>query len=134
MEPRYQEIENDFHLCRDCSFVNRKITEKEYLKYCGILFDGAHASIKDGEAVVWIGIRPPWDITPQDIRNSLEYVEWRNKVFDRDKYTCKKCGQVGGQLNAHHIKPFATHEDLRFELSNGMTLCVKCHREVHRKG
>jgi hypothetical protein len=66
------------------------------------------------------------------IRNSAEYAEWRKNVFERDHYTCKACGRKGGEINAHHIKHFAKYPELRLELSNGVTLCKKCHKKVHR--
>lgn len=62
------------------------------------------------------------------IRNSLEYKQWRNNVFNRDNYTCQCCGDSkGGNLEAHHFKNFIDNEDLRFELGNGITLCNECH-------
>lgn len=73
------------------------------------------------------------DHYPARIRNSREYQEWRADVFERDHYTCQNCGQVGGMLNAHHIKPFKDYPDLRLEVSNGITLCLKCHKLAHRK-
>ncbi len=57
-----------------------------------------------------------------------EYRDWRAAVFERDDYTCQVCGQRGGKLNADHIKRFADFPELRFEVSNGRTLCVECHR------
>jgi len=66
------------------------------------------------------------------LRQTPKYKEWRTQVFERDSYTCQECGQKGGELNAHHIKEFSEHEDLRFDTDNGKTLCKECHEEVHR--
>ncbi len=52
----------------------------------------------------------------------------------RDNYTCVICGERGKRLNAHLIKPWITHPELRFDVGNGITLCTKCHREDHRHG
>lgn len=64
------------------------------------------------------------------IRNSKEYKDWRNNVFQRDNFSCQECHQVGGTLHAHHIKPFSTHPELRLSLKNGQTLCVECHKKT----
>ena len=71
--------------------------------------------------------------------NSWEYKEWRKSVFDRDSYTCQKCGGKQGKnkqsiyLNAHHIFNYKDYPDKRIELENGITLCDKCHLEFHSK-
>ena len=65
-------------------------------------------------------------------RNCNQYKQWREAVFNRDNYTCQHCGQVVGKLNAHHIKPFVLYPDLRFDVNNGITLCRKCHIELHK--
>jgi hypothetical protein len=67
------------------------------------------------------------------IRNSTEMKHWRIEVFSRDKYTCQKCFKKGGTLHAHHVKKFADFPNLRFAVSNGLTLCVNCHRNIHSK-
>jgi hypothetical protein len=69
-------------------------------------------------------------------RGSKEFKEWRKKVFERDDYTCQKCGtksSVGVKvyLHPHHIKDFALFKELRFEVSNGITLCKDCHLKLH---
>lgn len=60
------------------------------------------------------------------------YAEWRKRVYKRDKFTCqmpncksKKC------LQAHHIKKWSSASMLRFDVNNGITLCLKCHKQVN---
>lgn len=68
-------------------------------------------------------------ITPKTmkIRNSKEYINWRNSIYEHDNFTCQCCGIHGDKLNAHHIMNFSNNEDLRFDINNGITLCEKCH-------
>lgn len=79
---------------------------------------------------------PCWKggITPLNvkIRTSPEGILWRKSVFERDHFTCRFCGKVGGELNADHIKPFSLFPELRFAIDNGRTLCVPCHKKVPR--
>lgn len=75
----------------------------------------------------WRGGITPINIT---IRMSLEYKNWRKQVFERDNYTCQLCGKMGGNLNADHIKPFSLFIELRFDMNNGRTLCVPCHKNT----
>lgn len=66
------------------------------------------------------------------IRESPQYKSWRADVFERDNYTCQHCGKVGGNINAHHIKPFSVYPELRFDVNNGVTLCKDCHIQIHK--
>lgn len=58
----------------------------------------------------------------------IEYKIWRSNVFTRDNWVCKTCGVRGGKLEAHHIKSWANYPELRFDIENGITLCVECHK------
>lgn len=64
---------------------------------------------------------------------TAESQRWRRDVFTRDNFTCQKCGQRGGRLHAHHIKPWANYPELRFAAENGQTVCVPCHRAIHKQ-
>ena len=59
---------------------------------------------------------------------------WHWEGGKTHNFTCQMCGQVGGGLNAHHIKRWSTNVNERYQVSNGITLCEKCHKELHGKG
>lgn len=64
--------------------------------------------------------------------NGLNKRNWRTAVFKRDRYTCQVCGTPkSGHLNAHHLDGWNWAHLLRFEVSNGITLCDSCHTDFH---
>jgi transposase-like protein len=73
-------------------------------------------------------------ITPERVRLrvSLDMKLARESCFRRDDYTCRDCGQRGGKLNAHHIYPFQSYPQLKFEVSNLLTRCKHCHDAFHK--
>ncbi len=73
------------------------------------------------------------------VRQSARYKAWRTLVFERDGYKCTQCSIKNGlgktiYFHADHIKPFALFPGLRFEVSNGRTLCVPCHKATGTYG
>lgn len=87
------------------------------------------------------------------IRNLKESDIWRSKVFKRDDYRCQECFKTNCYIEPHHIKRFSiilgeflqlypqfspiedketllklaiTYQPF-WEVSNGKTLCMKCH-------
>ena len=119
--------------CGDCAFISGLINESEYINCFCYWIDAPklRACVKDGVIPLASG-KFEWEKKPERNRGN-EYKDWRKAVFERDRYTCQHCGKVGGELNAHHIKAWKSFPELRFEVSNGQTLCADCHREYHRE-
>jgi hypothetical protein len=79
----------------------------------------------------WVG-----GVTPEDAaaRASFRYKEWKLAVYNRDGGICKQCGEKStkGNIVAHHIKDFNLFPELRFEVTNGISLCRSCHVRIHK--
>lgn len=63
---------------------------------------------------------------------AYKYRIWRNAVLHRDRFTCQSCGSKEN-LHGHHIKSWAKYPNFRFDISNGLTLCERCHYSAHSK-
>ena len=61
--------------------------------------------------------------------NSDEYKDFLKKVKERDNYRCKMCN-CKKKLQVHHILEWASNPHLRYELTNGITLCAECHKSI----
>ena len=77
-----------------------------------------------------------WTGGPKRPHLSAQHREWRQRVFERDNWTCVMCGRVRRagdrvELQAHHVVPVSSDPSLALDLANGMTLCVECHRDHH---
>jgi hypothetical protein len=116
------------------SYVAKKHGFGKWSKGCKVSKESAEkgaAKRRGANAYNWKG-----GVTPeqQKARNSLAYAAWRTAVFERDGYACVNCGDARGRnLNAHHRLSFAAHKELRFEISNGITLCESCHHLEHKE-
>lgn len=60
--------------------------------------------------------------------------DWRAAVLTRDDYTCQHCGANLVPIVAHHIKPWFIAPLARYDINNGVTLCLECHYDQHRPG
>lgn len=76
-------------------------------------------------------------LTKDILRKGSEYRLWRKAVLERDEYKCVECGfeyKKVGDLHVDHIKPIATHPELRVAIDNGRALCAKCHYKTNTYG
>lgn len=64
------------------------------------------------------------------LRREVRYKIWRDSVYQRDNYTCQECREKGGKLTSHHIKSWAKYPELRYDINNGITLCLNCHKKT----
>lgn len=60
------------------------------------------------------------------IATNNKFKEWSILVRNRDNNKCVICGE-NKYLNAHHIIP-RENVEFRFNINNGITLCVKHHK------
>ncbi len=139
------------HFCsQGCLGKYREVSIKINCDYCGkekriwpsCFRDGKHhfCSKECVDSYFTRERSPNWKggITPKNekMRQSKRYKTWRISVFERDNYTCQRCGCRSGNskaiyLEVHHIKPFGKYQRGRYDTENGITLCKKCHRHAH---
>jgi len=85
----------------------------------------------------------------KSIRETYKYRQWRSDIFTRDNFTCSICKKYGGELNADHypkrftdiIREYAIQTLQKalmckelWDISNGRTLCLVCHRQTDTWG
>jgi hypothetical protein len=93
---------------------------------------------------------PNWKggITPltKAVRMCTRYKVWRHTICQRDNFTCVHCQVNGVKLIVHHITRFskiikenhittleeAIQCEALWDVSNGLTLCKKCHKKLHK--
>lgn len=61
------------------------------------------------------------------------FKQWAKQIKRRDDYTCQVCSSKNTKLASHHIYGWAEYPLLRYEMSNGVCLCVGCHKRLHKQ-
>lgn len=114
--------------CIDCNKkLARRYTKSSRCKKCyGYKSRGEIHHLWKGENCI--------TLKNKRIRTSTLYKEWRKSVFERDDYTCVLCLMKGIYLQADHIKPFCNYPEFRFDIDNGRTLCIPCHKKTDTFG
>ena len=67
----------------------------------------------------------------EQLRNSIQYDEWRFAVYKRDSSLCGICGIRKDPMVAHHLDGFNLFPEKRFDVDNGVTLCDFHHISFH---
>lgn len=124
--------------CNSCRTLICQYCEKEFIsknarldqKYCCYR---CKAYSQKGEEPPHLaknrGIKPrTYHLKKRDKHGGVLDKEWRDAVFKRDKWTCQRCGKIGCRLQAHHIMPYKKYPELRYDVDNGQTLCISCHK------
>lgn len=74
-------------------------------------------------------------------RSARKHRKWSHAVLERDGNICQHCGITSAKANlkhglhAHHIVALkdCINSWLEFDVSNGITLCPKCHKQEHKR-
>lgn len=118
-------------LCKKCNVVN--ITTRAII-LGGSLPNCCHIKSISGSN------NPRYNHTVSDEqretdRRSTKNKTWRQQVIKRDNCTCQCCGVTikDSKIVAHHIFSYINNPDIRHDPDNGITLCVGCHINFHKK-
>lgn len=64
-----------------------------------------------------------------------EYIAWRKACLIRDSFRCVCCGRGRpAPLQVDHIHSWSRYPELRFDVANGQTLCIPCHKRTPTYG
>ena len=66
----------------------------------------------------------------QQLRSKADKL-WFQNIFSRNGF-CEVCGEIPRQV--HHFYPKGLYGHLRYDLDNGVILCMGCHFSHHHRG
>lgn len=67
-------------------------------------------------------------------RKDKAYLKWCKQVKERANYTCDCCKHKGFEKSgmiAHHLDGYKWCKEKRYDVENGVCLCVLCHKKFH---
>ena len=78
--------------------------------------------------------KPYIKLTKEQYATALQHPKWqkkRLKMFERDNWKCRECGDIETMLHLHHLeytKKYPWNEPAK----NLITLCSNCHKKRHK--
>ena len=108
------------YICIVCS--NAFTSTQKSRKFCSIKC----SSTQNAGSNNWRWVEDRTKIIGRHNRNfhDSEMKQWRINVYKRDNYKCKISNEeCSGRIEAHHILTWKDHPELRYEITNGITLC-----------
>lgn len=122
----------------DCCHKKKKLTYSSYAQ--NYHDDGKYYCIHCSYKMRYSGennINWNFDITQEERerkRKYPEYTQFVKAVYVRDNYTCQCCGKRQDKdMVAHHLDGYNWCKERRTDVTNGITLCGKCHDAFHQK-
>jgi len=132
--------------CKVCDkdFKSKRFGDKREIKFCShkcySLFRSEHYVGSLHHNFKGTGGR----IT-RPVRWRKKYKLWIKSILERDNNKCSKCNS-NESLEVHHIEPLSKlvteyitehgklngNDDFFYDESNGIILCTKCHKTVHK--
>lgn len=67
-------------------------------------------------------------ITIQNIEHKRKWAKLCQQIFKQYGKKCMRCGKKQGKMEVDHIKQWASHPNLRYDIKNLQVLCVDCHK------
>lgn len=123
--------------CGEISYSRKSSLQRGDTKSCGCLQREAVSEARISQLKELRKSKGLPEDIPIETQDSLERSKFKPlaaEIIERDNFTCAWCSKIGGKLNAHHIKLWSTHVEIRFDKSNLVTLCEDCHKDVHKGG
>ncbi len=74
-------------------------------------------------------------LTKKEYAKALQHPKWQKKrlrVFNRDKWKCRECGDTETTLHVHHLK-YTKKYPWNELFKNLITYCSRCHAKAHGK-
>ncbi|WP_270578005.1 HNH endonuclease [Caldibacillus thermoamylovorans] len=67
---------------------------------------------------------------------SQKWIRKRELILKRDEYKCRECkryGKTSPATTVHHVIPLDQRPDLKLNINNLISLCDKCHNQMHNR-